>query len=380
MKATAERPKRVGLVLVVSCLMTMLLPAVANVAPTTLNITVLTPAGFPASNADVRVFYDPFNTPDGIGTVVPLSLMASGDTSGSGILSATLDTSMVQTAELGTAVTSSRDAFNVVVGAIDSQTGYGAVDFAVVHQGAWNDPIILRESTDAVVSSGSFSPEFQVIGSGYRYIRGTALNSATGVKATFQYTTTQSNGKQTLIQGAMHYQGSAVFTATGYHLERQNRATISPYIKSGSYHRFVWTNYFWQHRRYVFCGHTGCIVSDPWVPIRFTGTIGDDNPNLGENGQPIGVRTYTQPPLPSDPNKKTALTTSQPWQERINGQEHEYSFTLGVAGFLQLKDISTYGSITKVRWDRLSGCGATRWLYGDNVDFGGAPIVSATCQ
>lgn len=66
---------------------------------------------------------------------------------------------------------------------------------------------------------------------------------------------------------------------------------------------------------------------------------------------------------------------------RSSGTRQTYNFELDVAGFLNLRDWATYGSITSQTWWYQDGCNPPdeRILWGNGIDPGHARIVQAEC-
>ena len=374
-------------VIVLSAIVVVVLPGRARAAGTTMTVQVKKVDGTPASGADVAIFYMPFDeveAPIGGGGTYPL--MDSGQTNFGGLFNATLNTSMVQTSSLGdNGDGQTQGSFNAKIVVTDTHTNLSAVTSTTVVYNASNGATTAVESSAGTlgtsVTCGIGGVCWTVLGYRYRYERVVAMNSAGGLKATFRYTPSSSVTKQTRTETAFKFEGETIFSAGGKILEQQARSATSPWIQSGSYHRYVWANYRWVHKRYWRCG-TLCTVWEEWEHLRFAGQVLDNNPNIGPSGSAIGIRTYTPPPFDNDPNHRLKITDANSGWTRQLGQYYEYTFSLDFAGFLNVQDISSYGVITSMRFDKLnSGCASpkARYVWGDGTDLGAAPIVQASC-
>lgn len=331
-----------------------------------------------------------------VGASGRLRELGTGSTDAAGRSSITLDTTAVPAADLADAGAGTRDAFDVLIVARDAAQRVAAVSYAVVRLGitsratAVESPRAdLTPRTDRPVppSGGAtctLGVCYSVEAHRYRYVRIAALNASQGLRATLTYAPIGSDVRQTRVGVAIRHIplfGSGDWEAGGMMLERNERATVAPFRKSGTYHRFVWANYKEELRHYWSCDLIFCSQWDAWEPFGFAGQLTDDNPNVGPDSPRIGVRRYDQAPFPSNPNHVLRITPANSGWTRSQGQYKVFSWTLDAAGFLQLGAQATYGSSTSVRFDRIDGCEAprARFVYGASEAPGLTPIVEARC-
>jgi len=316
--------------------------------------------------------------------------MARGETAADGRFSTALN--MVPIGRLADPGDGTANAFNTIVVAEDPSGGL-AIRHEIMRVGERNPVVIDLDAQDGTTSlvqpQADASPALscqigglcqEVLGYSYRYLRVLAFNSAAGMATTFLYTFTDSTAQQTQAKIAFSW-NDVDFSAGNYMMEGKARTVEAPWNKSGDYHRYVWANYRWRHMHYWYCDpYAYCTQWYEWQPWYFQGTVSDYDPDKGPSGKVIGTITYTQPTFDTNPNHQVKLTdATSPWT-RSSGQIKEYGFSLDVAGMLALTDKATYGSITWVRWTKISGCSKTRVLWGDGTDPVNAPIVQASCR
>src|SRR6266487_5011239 len=299
--------------------------------------------------------------------------MGTGTTNSAGFATISLDTSMVaDTADVGDG---NGGAFNAdIVEAWGLGIGMGAEQNTILTLGSTTSIAMQPDPNEYVTDNPSGVPSSTRSheATGYSYVPVLAENSGNGIKAHFEMTHTSSATRQTSVQAAFSFDGSAPFSVGSYYEESNGRTYSKPYDVSGSYHRFVWANYrFWKWRIKT-CGMHQCYTTrHRWVPHDWTGDLTDDNPNAPCNGcsGKVGQKDYTVPPYTTNYNYTVLLdpahTASATRQSNIN---NAYGFELNFAGLLSVKAKATYGNITYVKWTALStGCSApnSRLLWGN---------------
>jgi hypothetical protein len=222
----------------------------------------------------------------------------------------------------------------------------------------------------------------------YRYSPITPLNSAPGLHAELTYTYSKSTARQSEFElPTTAYGGVAL---TGNQLEATDRTVRTGWQVTGTYHRWIWANYFYVYYLYANRG----IFFYQWEPDHFQGTVADYNPDSRKrHGRSIGKVQFRQPRYNRGPGGAWAVRIyrhSLPW-ERDNGTRQENSigadFTLGslpggiVGGGLLLEDLTTYASITSVAWSYKRGCrnGHVRVIWGYHADPVVASRIFASC-
>ena len=199
----------------------------------------------PLANANVIVFYMPFNPPPKFRPPV----MATARTSADGTFKATLNTAMVPhtgLADVGTGL----DAFNAVVFAVapSKQVVFWHMVMQLDHAMSASTSAITDPATGSPALAAQFphapgSPPGNaiVIGHSFRYVPVLAVNSAPGMHVAFNYTHDQSTSKQTTagaaVSTAENFGSFSLFSAGGGEVEIADRS-FSPTAKlTGLWHK-----------------------------------------------------------------------------------------------------------------------------------------------
>jgi hypothetical protein len=392
--ARASTPYRrvvVGVATTVAAVMAMVVPGAAaqatGPAPTRLQVHVLPTksTGMQAadfSNAEVDVFYDEANPPDSYSA----PLMGTGTTDAYGNVTITLNTSMVtDPADLGDG---NNNAFNATVAVIWSTgTGTGAEQDMILTEGSTTPITMTPDSSETVTSNTSrqASNIKRHVGTASNHVPVLALNSASGMNTDFTMTHNTSADRQTSVQVAWSYDGTAPFKVGAFFEEQKARTYSTTFSKSQSYHKFIWANYnSWKWYTQA-CGIRGCLRAKyKWELHDWTGDLTADNPDAACNGcAKIGVEDYNVPPYTTVYDDTVLLSPSgQKSATRGTSIIHHYGESLDFAGFVQLSAKATYGNITSVTWHAASsGCSSpqSRLLWGNGYTVPNAPIVQANC-
>jgi hypothetical protein len=347
------------------------------------------------ADAAVEVLYLPPPTSDAIDYTqnLPDMLDGSGLTDATGTVSTTLDTSMVNTSDLGDDGDGTGDAFNVDVVALDAAGNESATAEVVTLGSSFSDA---ADPAEPASPPGNGTPNC-VTGPGTRYINRTstlwlpvtAENSGGGMEAELSYTQSSSIAKQTDMTAAISFNGLS-YHASKYHMEERDRSTTSPWDVSGDYHQFVFAHY--ETAQWNVCPqnfnpkqHTGHPYFE-WDPLHWNGALSDDDPDVGSNGETVGYQPYVVPTFTPGPNDiyTVTLTTQQSTFSRSSGTRvaqgandtfsilEDLNTKVGqfVASASKSFDVkATYGAITKMTYVRLpSGCpsGHSRVVWGYN--------------
>jgi len=177
-------------------------------------------------------------------------------------------------------------------------------------------------------------------------------------------------------------------------MEEKDRTVHTGIKENGSYHRWVWAQYYFTYYLVCICGDRSTLTYHQWQPDHFQGTVADYNPNVPKGRKhPVGHLAFKQPRYNKGPNGAWAVrifANSVPWV-RDNGtrQENEVGigFSLGSlphgisGGSISLEDLTTYGSITSVTWTYRKGCrrGDVRVVWGRHDDPVNASRVMSSC-
>jgi hypothetical protein len=176
----------------------------------------------------------------------------------------------------------------------------------------------------------------------------------------------------------------------------QNDRTINTGLKvNGSYHRWIWADYFMK----FYLVRIGTQPGDAWhqrEPDHFQGTISGNDPSCcisKRKHTTIGRVPWKVPKFAPGPggNWYVRITANSPPWERSSGKRESNSvgnaFTLGnlpghiVGGGITVNDTTTYGSITSVAWQCRRGCpsGRSRVVWGQKTDPVAATRVQPDC-
>lgn len=359
----------------------------------------------PLANANVLVYYWPFNPP---GRFAP-PVMATARTSARGRFSVRLNTSMVPRTGLAD-VGSGPRAFNTLVFAL-------APSRQVV---IWHQVMQLGRATSATASAltdpatgapelaallphhrGSPPGDAIVIGHSFRWVPVLAMNSAPGMHTVFTYTFDQSTAKQTMAEAADSLSESfgtfGPFGVGGGETEMTDRSNTRHAKITGTLHDIVWAYYKFLEYDWLTCPHERpCVEYHEWDIDHWQGSLVLKNPDKkcvkftgrGRHRhcvrkKKIGIVKYKVPHFTYCAGScVTTLTSFAPDFIKNSVNTQVYSWQLNVAGFLTLGAQSAYGSITSVTWNRRSGCGGGRMrvLWGHNTDPVSARILQAACR
>ena len=334
------------------------------------------------SNAEVDVFYDEANPPDSYSA----QLMGTGTTDIYGNVTITLNTSMVtDLADLGDG---NNNAFNVTVAAIwGTGIGTGAEQDKILTEGTTTPITMTPDSSETVTSntSGQASNIKHHVASASNHAPVLAFNVANGMNANFHMTHNSSTDRQTQVQVAWSYDGTAPFSVGAFFEEQKARQYSTTYSESQGYHKYVWANYnSWKWFTQT-CGIRGCSRAKyKWELHDWTGDLTADNPDPACNGySKIGVKNYNVTAFTTHHDDTVLLSPSgQTSATRGSSIIFNYGESLDFAGFVSLSAKATYGDITSVMWNATSsGCSSpnSRLLWGNGYTVPNAPIVQANC-
>jgi len=395
----ARRGRRlfVGVATFAAAVIAMVVPGAAaqatGPAPTVLKVHVNLPktsSGLEAaadfSNAEVDVFYQEANPPDSYSA----PLMGTGTTDANGNVTITLDTSMVtDPADLGDG---NNNAFNATVAAIWSTgIGTGAERDMILTEGSTTPITMTPDPSETVTSNTSFQASNinHHVDSASNHVPVLALNSAGGMNTDFNMTHNTSADRQSQVQVAWSYSGTAPFSVGAFFEEQKARTYSTTYSKGESYggpfHDYVWANYnSWKWSTQT-CGIRGCTrVRYKWELHDWTGDLTNDNPDPSCNGcGKIGVVGYNVPAYTTHSDDTVLLSpTGQKSATRGSSIIYSYGESVDFAGFVSLSAKATYGNITSVTWHAASsGCSSpqSRLLWGNGYTVPNAPIVQSNC-
>jgi hypothetical protein len=338
----------------------------------------------PMANAQVAVLYmQPSDADQPVGTTINFTELGSGTTAADGSFSTALDTSAVAPSDLGDAGDGTPDAFNAMVVAIDP-AGNAAIVFEIMTVGSQfsgaasvNEPAVAGQpatQSTAIPTTGI------VLGTAFRYVPVTPLNSGYGMQAVLNYTINSSIQKETKVDIAVsNNQGG--WESGGYLLEEQDRDSTSPYAVNGSFHDWMWASYKFVEYAYR--------LDNVWQALRFTGTITYANPDCCLKDEVINVVPYTVPtftPGSFNQNWMSLTPANSGWTRStgtVVGNDAYETFTLPFASDIGSETITTYQQITSVTYNWIPtakcGTGYTRVIWGDNDDPEDTPRVEANC-
>jgi hypothetical protein len=236
-----------------------------------------------------------------------------------------------------------------------------------------SDPQMAPTSTDGAIASD------------FRYVQVLALNSGDGMSSKLNYTYSSSTGRQTNIDSAVANAGFSWGIGGGV-LEQTDRSVNAPWYYKGSMHQYIWASYLFDEYHFEGCVNKfDCYNYYEWDPDHFAGSTTNDNPDYWKSGTKIGYVNYQVPSFTYCQGAGScwfALTSNNSGWGRDSGTRQTYSFQLDVAGFLNVQDWATYGSITSQNWwYQSSGCGSPdeRILWGNSVDTTVARVIQADC-
>jgi hypothetical protein len=373
---------------------------------TVLSVRLMNAAGnSPMAGAHVVVFFMPPG--DGSPALRRLPQLGTGTADSVGSLQLTLDTSEVPPGDLGD-VGTGNDAFNATILAWDAEGQYNITQ-AIIQEGrtfsyqatAGTNPTTGRAALLTSASVSGLDSDFadgvvplaeRPLYSRYRYSLITPLNVGPGLHGSLAYTYDKSTAKQSEFELPTTEYGGV--TLTQNQLEEKDRTVHTGIKANGSYHRWVWAEYYFVYYIVCICGDRATLTYHQWQPDHFQGTVADNNPNVPKGRtKPVGHLAFKQPRYNKGPGGAWAveiLPDSLPW-ERDNGTRQENDVDLGFSlgslphgisgGSISLEDITTYGSITSVTWTYRSGCkrGDVRVVWGARDDPVDATRVMSSC-
>ncbi len=332
---------------------------------TTMSVTAQQADGSPLPNAQVTVYYGPFDPP---GVQFSPQVMASGTSDASGLFAGRLDDTMVQLSELGDTGDSESgnpDRFNALIVATGSDGHFGVQQQIAKYAGETATTVIASETGAPGATGLTVTP----IGYGYRYMQVLAWNNAYGLKSTFTYSFSSSEHRELNAQVAIQYSGKP-WSVGGYLLEEAKRTTTAAPFQTIGYHKYYWANYYWVEYQIESCSPTVppvCNIWSEWHANAWQGTISDNNPNKNASGVTIGIRPYYVPPFDTNPNHWVVMyANSGPWARGL-GQVQAYGFNLSLAGFIGLYDKATYAKETWIQYEYKDGCGQSRVIWGNGT-------------
>lgn len=373
---------------------------------TVLSMTLMNAAGSaPMVGARVVVFFMPPS--DGRSSLRKLPQIGAAIADSSGSVQFTLDTSKVPRTDLGD-VGTGNDAFNATIMAWDTARQYNITQ-AIIQEGhtltyqakAGTDPSTGRAALltaadvagmDSDFASGAVPLAERPLYHRYRYALVTPLNVGPGLHGVLAYTYNKSTAKQSEFELPTTEYGGV--TLTQNQMEEKDRTVHTGIKQNGSYHRWVWAEYYFIYYVVCICGDRSTLTFHQWQPDHFQGTIADDNPNVPKGRKkPVGRLAFKQPRYSKGPAGGWAVeirSNSLPF-ERDNGTRQENEVGLGFSlgglphgisgGSLSLQDVTTYGSVTSVSWSYRKGCrrGDVRVVWGVHDDPVHAPRVMSSC-
>jgi hypothetical protein len=355
---------------------------------TTLTMTLTEPDGSAMAGADISVYYyPPVITPG-----VPLQLMGEATGNSAGTVSLSLDTSMVPARDLGDVGDGGNDAFNaLVVGSdparhliihhevltLDTANGGTASAVADAAGQPIAGPSVPHGTTPTTVPDGA-------VASAYRYVQVLAMNSGAGMSSQLNYSYTSTTARQTVVSVPLENVGAG-WGLQGSMLEQTDRTINAPWWYGGSIHQYLWASYLFLEYHIQGCNRFSCWNYYEWDPNHFQGYVTNDNPDYWKSGTKIGYVNYHVPAFTYCHGPGTCWFQMTPHNSgwgRSSGTRQTYQFELGGAGFINVTDWATYGSITRQQWwYHSSGCGSPEEeiLWGYNTDPATATIVQADC-
>lgn len=371
------------------------MPGAAHAATSTTvaAINVVLPNGGAMTGAYVDVYYMPPNPAD-FGT---LPLMGSGQTDSSGAVSIWLDTSMVDTANLGdTGTAYGPSAFNVDVVTSDPTGAYFDDESEVYQLNTTDTNVITAQSVSAMSTNGdgfTQTPDGQrpaappSVESGMSYESGSSCstcqadrtewpkvlvyNNANGMTSTFTY----SKGESTEASVATSSCAVSSWCVGALALEANSRATRSSDNETGSFHYVMHAKYYFHELKFDHCLHGFCQNYYEWVIWKYRGQISDPDHGSG---------IYEAYDVPTFSKSHAAPLYANEQQERDTGQEETFgvSFDLGLNGQSgTFSSKAQYTSNTSLTWTgSTSGCSTTDWLWGVTADWNYTNIAQATCH
>jgi hypothetical protein len=361
-------------------------PASASSA-TMLTMTLTEADGSPMAGADVSVYYYPSVITSG----VPFQLMGEATSDSAGMVSLPLDTSMVPAGDLGDAGDGVNDAFNaVVVGSDPARHLIIEHEVLTLNTASSGTASALADTTGQPLVGPSVSPGASsslvpdgAVASEYRYVQVLAMNVGAGMSSQLDYTYSSSTGRQTVISVPLENVGAG-WGLQGSMLEETNRMVNAPWWHEGSLHQYLWASYLFLEYHFQGCNRFSCWNYYEWDPNHFEGDVTNDNPDYWKDGSKIGYVNYHVPPFTYCGGPGTCwfqLTANNSGWGRSSGTRQTYQFELGGAGFINVTDWATYGSITRQQWWSHPGCGSPEeeLLWGYNTDPSMATIVQADC-
>ena len=355
---------------------------------TTLTMTLTEADGSAMAGADVSVYY----YPSGITSGVPFQLMGEATSDSAGTVRLPLDTSMVSAGDLGDAGGGVNDAFNAVVVGSDPakhliiehevltlNTGNSGTASALLDPAGQPlvGPPVPQGTSSSLVPDGA-------VASQYRYVQVLAMNSGEGMSTQLDYTYTSSTARQTVISVPLENVGAG-WGLQGSMLEETNREVDAPWWEDGPIHQYLWASYLFLEYHIQGCGRYTCWDYYEWQPNHFEGYVTNDNPDYWKDGSKIGYVNYHVPQFTYCGGPGTCwfpLTPENSGWGRSSGTRQTYEFELAGAGFINVTDWATYGSITKQQWwYHPSGCNSPEEevMWGYNTDPSTATIVQADC-
>lgn len=343
---------------------------------TSVSLTLLNSVGTPVANYPVNIFYIPFD-PLGTGEF-QLALMGGGTTDTNGVIAAILDTTAVQTAELAYSDTGA-GSFTILVAGPQTANGWVRVYDVISYQALTTDTLTAQGTPDLGNGPGAAeAPTYLVyehIASGNAWTALGYWNIAAGIESTVTLGLTRSTTSEVATTAC--YQGT--WCAGGWVSESNERSQADSFsTPTKSYHYKTFGFYTWWKYSVKDCTR-GC--TSPWYewhPHNYIGPACDpDGGNPG--GSPCGTSqyAYTPPTFNSQFSRTLNSTGDQYTRSSVKGSGAGWSFTLAV---VTLKASAMFATSTTVQWKYHStGCGQTRWIWGNGQSYTTAPVVQASC-
>lgn len=358
--ARGPRPALAAGVAVAALVVALVVEPVAHASSaTSVSFTFEKPDGSPLASADVWVYYWPFDPTSSMS----LARMASGTTDGSGNWSGTLDTSMVQTADLAYSDTG-EGAFNAIVVASDGQGDLSVQSEVLTLSGTSSDtvPSVQIPTGGAVAdTAGTPSLDASLVGSTKRWIKVLTWNAAYGMSSHFYYEIYRATKTQVATSNC----SDASWCIGGWMEEEdQGSASVTLPEPSTPTHDYTRAEYVFDEYKYDVCviRPNYCYAVYQWDPHQWTGGLGD-------------YSSYSPPPFSkryADPYRVGTVL------QRASGEYQQFGDSFSLEG-LELQSEATFASSRWVRWAMVSGCGQTRWLWGADTYWTDAWVVQASC-
>jgi hypothetical protein len=221
------------------------------------------------------------------------------------------------------------------------------------------DPMVASLESASQVSTPPSDPAVgcdaqSVVNQAKRWERVASLHAAAGVKVGF----CMSQGRETQTEVGLKI-GTGAWVVGGSALEVQSRSFSNCVLADGPYHRGRYAAYRWYEWQYTDHGP----VIYKWIADHWTGDLAKETKTALT--QPAFQRTY-------------AVVVSSGVISTQNENNHTFQGGVDIEG-LGLSVQAGYSGITSMTWRPISGCSATRYVYGNGVDPTQADIVYSAC-